>query len=211
MSIRDEAKRIYNLGLRFAGMAMGDTWSVYRPDYTTGSANVERLIARKMFRAEPLGPKFAEPGLPDTDYYSIFGDLTGLQKGDVFIDPTGTAAPLTLLNFYHMKEATAFRTSRKCDIYDDIRDPAVMVNVRYEWLKHGSPAAGLSDILTVQDGVPARKVVLYAPDKLLPQNYHIQGKKLVESDGTLSPPRRWHVHLAEYLDPLIVLTLREES
>ena len=217
MSLRDEIQHLNDLSKTLDGEWFGVPFNVYRPDYTSNTAP-ERLLFQRYFRYEQLGPKLTEPNLPEVEYFGVFGNMNGMQPGDVLIDPAGQCPTMVMSTTQATKETHAFRADRKCTIVDYLDDSGVpdatgtiLSNARYSWLKRSESFGQHGKDLSSITQYPGRRVVMYPYKTIVPQNYDIQGKKLLETDGTLVPPRRWIITLAEYTYPLVILTLEEET
>jgi hypothetical protein len=233
MSIGNKIKKKFATARTRLGELVGRPYDIYRPNYnlmtlvlseevlpiTDEDADVpaappviygESLFGRRKFHMEPWGPKFAEPDMNNCHFFSLFGSISGLRFGDVLVDPEGLSPTMTLTNFYEVKEIVAVRTHRIGQICDDV-STVVVPAIRYEWLKYAAPAAGFTDLLAPLVSIPSKKIVVYERPELMYQNFSVQGKRLLENDGFLNPPRRWLIKLVEYIRPLIILTVEEED
>lgn len=233
-TLRQWVSKAFNSGRAKIGEIAGSVVHIYRPNYNlmtlvTGeegaglgeSSNIgpihnegqmtivqgEVFIKKLMVYREPWGPKFGEPGMVNADYYSVFCDLTGLEFGDILIDPTGVNPTLTLTNFYDTKEIVAIRSDRIGAIYDDLDTP-IIPGLRYEFEKFADTLRSVNPLAPEK---PLRRVILFERFELMPHNFTVSGKRLVETDGILNPPKRWIITLIEHISPIIVLTLEEEE
>lgn len=229
--LADAIKELFEEARTELGELVGRPYNVYRPNYnlTTlvtanegagvgenntpgGASNVqgEQFLYQRNFHVETIGPKFLEPGITNADCYSIFGGTVGLKFGDVLVDPEGLAPTLTLINYYRVKEIACLRTNRIGQICDDVNTP-IVPSIRYEWLKIATSERPFTDILAGQVHRPLRKLVCYARPELMPQNNIVQGMRLLETDGTLNPPKRWVIKIVQHIHPLISFDVEEEE
>lgn len=194
---------IFNKYVPFVGLWGGETFSIYRPDYTVVDNDPGPILYTRKIRVDPTTNKFAEPPFTNVSYYDIFVKKSLLQPGDIIKKSVsdGMAPAVTVSHFFDTKAITGFRTSRIGKIVNADDGEIVYDNVYFDFLGASYPGSSINSKLEESLRIPSVKVVMFNRpnvDKLT--------MKLVEKDSTFA--RMWVIEAIDYSGNTMVLTLR---
>lgn len=176
--------------------------SIYRPAYD--QAGTEVLIAEGIpMRLDPAGAGLQVQSPASGVRYSVVaGPKDIIRPGDVLI-PTisdGSTPTYTVLQNLAMSDITAFKTNKKCTIFDTTRSTSAQYeNVRFDFI--AAPAAG-EPIIPEFEGSKAmetNRAVLWTRENIS------RGKRL------LCNGRRWLILATANFDNHTLLQLQGDS
>lgn len=189
----------------------GQSCNILRPNYAVEDNLPVSHLSNTKIKMEPVaGAKLAHATFPNVALYTIFGDRSKFQTGDI-IQPNGsgsTTPPVTVLSYSPLEECIGFSTSRLGRLCSDLNTD-LFLNVYFDWVSAGFPASTLPENLAGALGIPSKKAVLFSRPGFLPQNLQdSHGYRLVEVDGTREV--RWVIKLIDVIGSLTQLTLEED-
>lgn len=172
--------------------AMGEPFNIYRPNFL----NVDQtpaFVNTIMLSVKPGGHRQAIPYIPGINYFTVTGDRSKFQPGDILIpvDPTSSIPPLTLLNYSTSQPAIGFITSRLCNIDLNLGNH-IYTNVRFDFIAFTTNNQGAINF-SPQDRVMTKQIAMWSRTKYRPQSqidvdgmpYSTAGLKIVEADGSV--------------------------
>lgn len=200
------------------GRLFGQEVNIYRPP---GGSTVDQsptLVTSGSFKIEKSGPILAQPGLYNIEYYSIFGDFTLLNPGDVLIptDSDSSTPVTTFLSKSPGEEAKSFRTNRLCKLITNYSpesgaEQVVYSNVRFEFLPTGFPSNQFADLVLGRGVTPTMSVIMYKLPNMQQINvitHDILGMRLIHTGGVQEVV--YTIKLVEEIEPMIHLVLQQE-
>jgi hypothetical protein len=198
------------------GIIGGDTFDIWRPDYTQSDNTPVLVAAAQQFRVDPVTGKFAEPRFQGVEYYDIFGPISLVQPGDILMKttPDSRMTPaVTIEGFYPLKAVTGFRSSRTCNIMNSATDTPVFTNVYFDFMGEGFPGSSINRNLEQSLKIPSTSVVLFRRDNISRLRMHLFETDIQRTttlpDGTTQPfIRKWNIEEIDMTGNLMVLTLR---
>lgn len=209
MDIRDYFQKY----VQYFGEYCGDTFDILRPDYTQVDNTPVTVASMITYRMDPNSPNFSEPKLRDLDWYELFGDRTIIQPGDIFrktVDD-GMTPIVTLAHWMPIKAAVGYRTTRLCNITNQIDDP-IYTNVYFDFVGISFPGSSVNKKLEDSLRIPSTRVVLHKRDNIFRlRNYLIEtdSNAQISIDGAAPTQyqRKWKIEEIDYTGSLMVLTL----
>lgn len=188
-----------------AGELGGQLVSIKRPDYTaTDQTPVLRFNSKRM-KVERSGPRFAQPGYADVEYYCIFGDRNTFRSGDMLFPKAGSSTPpVTILNFSPIEECVGFRTGRICKIVNGLNED-VFTNVYFDFIGESFPGAELDREVRSSLKIPSTRAVLWKRD-FQTTTRNAEGLMLIEIDGLTET--RWLIQQTDATGNMVVLFLK---
>lgn len=144
---------------KMAGVIAGAdySYSVTRPPYTTGSNTGTVVATGASFFVEPAGPNWAQDKIPDAEFYSVCGDHSLFQSGDIL--DSGADIPLvTVFSDADSQEFLAIKTDKTCTIKD--------IGRQWQFLKFdymNSTSAGPDEYRDDNTALnnPVRRIIMY--------------------------------------------------
>lgn len=142
-----------------AGIAGADySWDVIRPPYSTGDNSGVTVASGISLFCEPAGPNWAQDKIPDAEFYSVCGDHSLFQSGDIL--DSGADIPLvTVFSDADSQEFLAIKTDKTCTIKDIGRQWS---NLRFDYMN--STSAGPDEFRDDNTALnnPVRRIIMYA-------------------------------------------------
>lgn len=191
------------------GTLFGQPVTVLRPP---GGVTVDQTpttaYTAQSFKIEKTGPKLAQPGFYNMEYYAIEGDFSILQAGDILLPESSSLTPaVTCLGLStNGEEFVGFRTTRTCTISrTDDSDTNLYTNVYFEFLPTGYPRSQFDELGIGASTSPTKVAIIRTLDNLRdvnidPTEYEIEGLLLTDTTG--SNNTEWRVKFAEEVGPL---------
>jgi hypothetical protein len=193
---------------KLLGELGGDTWNIYRPNYSAVDNAPVLIHSNKKFRADPVGYRFSEPVFNGVENYDVFGDRSLVQTGDLLIKPVSDnmTPPLTILHYMPIKAMIGFRSSKKGMITESRGDDGsydiVYNNIYFDLLGKGYPSGRISQAPD-SEAQPTQHAVMYKRDNI--DKLYMQ---LIEFDSSGLEFRKWLIEEIDFSGNLMVLTLR---
>lgn len=201
------------------GKLFGQSLNVYRPPLgVTVDQTPALVLPNVQIKVEKGRSDLAQPGIHNIEYYSIFGDYTQIQAGDILVpeDPTSNTPDVTFISKSPGEEAKGVRTSRTCNLITNF-SPAdgstntIYSNVRFEFLPTGFPSNQFADLVLGRGSVPTISAIIYSLPNMQQVNvtaYDIAGVKLIDVSGV--QPVTYTVKLVEEITPILHMVLQQE-
>lgn len=207
MSLPDRLSAMSNRYHPKGGELAGELFTRYRPVLSgTAIQYLKKNATRWRFENGTAG---ADPVLPGVQYYYGFGDMSGVEGGDIFVGPPDHPV-LQYLHYHNLTDMSLIRADRLGSFYTDLSTP-YLTSVRYEWAPSAGVEAMFSGLISGQLDVQQKQICLWGWDPLLPHNQQVKGLRFLETDGAVTPNlRRWIVKACHYLKPLCYMLLEEE-
>lgn len=90
-------------------------WTAIRPPYTVGDNSGNIVASGFSLFCEAAGPNWAQDKIPDAEFYSVCGDHSLFQSGDIL--DSGADIPLvTVFSDADSQEFLAIKTDKTCTI-----------------------------------------------------------------------------------------------
>lgn len=203
---------LLNFAYQEVACLLGQPFNIYRPPYGLTVNQGPSFVGTIPLSVKPGGNRYAIPQIAGVNYFTITGDRSYFQPGDVIqpVNPNSTIPSITVLNYDVGLPCIGFRTSRLCTMTLDI-DTSVYTNIYFDYIAMTTATHGLIEDLSGALNISHKKGVMYARPNILPQfapNWDISGMRLIESDGTV--PVRLTVQSLTTIGSLIVLNLDQE-
>ena len=171
------------------------SYTISRPPYTTGS-NTGTVVATgaKLF-VEPAGPNWAQDKIPDAEFYSVCGDHSLFQSGDL-IDSGADIPLVTVFSDADSQEFLAIKTDKTCTLEDSSIELSYQ-NLKFDYMN--STSAGPDEFYQDQTSlnVAVRRVIMYGIPNLP------EGMSLIDHETGW----RWSVSKIDYKASLMTLFL----
>ncbi len=178
-------------------MAAGDyTMTVIRPPYTEGS-NAGTVVASGAIQCEPSGPNWAQDKIPDAEFYTVCGDPSLFQSGDV-LDSGANIPVVTVFSDADGQEFLAMKTDKTCRIEDIGRSWS---DLKFDYMN--STSGGPDEYYTEQTSLnnPVRRVIMYGVPGIT------EAMKFVDEDSGWI----WDIAKVDYKFSLLVLYLDQSN
>lgn len=189
----------------------GQPFNIYRPPYGTTLNQGPSFVGTIPLSVKPGGARYAIPDMAGVNYFTITGNRSAMQIGDVLqpVSPLSSIPTLTVLNMDDELPCIGFRTSRLCTVTLDL-DTEVYTNIYFDFLSQTTATRGLIEDLSGALNISHKKIVMYSRTSILPQfnSYEIAGMRVVESDGTV--PVRYTIQSITVIGNLIVFHVDQE-
>ena len=213
MGMTDGIFRRYN---KFMGAYCGVDFNIYRPDYTSADNEPELVYENVKYLVSPSTGKYSEPKYRDVDWYTIAGDRSLPQPGDIFIksvEDGGQTPVITYVTLFDNKAFVGFRTSRKGKL-TNTKSETIYDNVYFDFLGIGFPGSSVNKKLEDSLRIPSTRVIIWNRDGVF--RYRTQ---LIETDSTQyitkdggAPTqfqRRWEISEIDHTGNFMILTLQD--
>lgn len=186
------------------GVIFGQSVTVLRPPGgTTIDQTPTTVYTAQTFKIEKTGPKLAQPGLYNMEYYAIEGDTSILEPGDILVPPAGSLTPsVTYLGrSTYGEEFVAFRTSRTCTISrTSDSDTNIYTSVYFDFLPTGFPRSQFDELGIGASTSPTKTAVIKTLPNLRDVNinydeYELEGLLFTDTSGNYNT--EWRIKFAE--------------
>lgn len=173
------------------------SYTISRPPYTTGSNTGTVVATGASLFVEPAGPNWAQDKIPDAEFYSVCGDHSLFQSGDL-IDSNADIPLVTVFSDADSQEFLAIKTDKLCTI-DNIE--LSYENLRFDYMNSTSagPQEFFNDLTSLNEAT--RRVVMYAIPNL-PESM---------SFTDLTGGWRWSISKIDYKFSLMELFLEKPN
>ncbi len=201
---------------KIMGGFSGVNFNIYRPDYTSSDNTPVLVYENVKYLVSPSTGKYSEPRFKNVDWYTIAGDRSLPQPGDLFIksvDDGGQTPVITYGTLFETKAFVGFRTARLGNLTNE-SDDIIYENVYFDFVGESYPGSSINRKLEDSLRIPSVRVMIWNRAglfRLRTQLIETDSTQYITKDGgaPVQFQRKWQIGEIQRTGNFAMLTLQD--